>query len=98
MINWDDELVIPTHEYWPASDMLRGLNVSVEMNDEELILDTGDSVTRSLKGTSVHHNMSTVTLVSTEFGSVTLQVRVWEVPSYSGPLGTLRSKVGVGTA
>ena len=76
--------------------MLRGLSVSVEMNGD-LILVTGDIITRSLEATGVHCT-STVTSVSTVSGSVTLQVRVCEVPSYSGPLGTLRSRVGVGTA
>ena len=75
--------------------MLRGLSVSVEMNGD-LILVTGDIMTRSLEATGVHCT-STVTSVSTVSGSVTLQVRVCEVPSYSGPLGTLRSRVGVGT-
>ena len=75
--------------------MLRGLSVSVEMNGD-LILVTGDIITRSLEATGVHCT-STVTSVSTVSGSVTLQVRVCEVPSYSGPLGTLRSRVGVGT-
>ena len=75
--------------------MLRGLSVSEEMNGD-LILVTGDIITRSLEATGVHCT-STVTSVSTVSGSVTVQVRVREVPSYSGPLGTLRSRVGVGT-
>ena len=39
-----------------------------------------------------------LTSVSTDGGRVTLQVRVWEVPSYAGPLGTIMSTVGTGTA
>ena len=68
----------------------------MEMNGD-LILVTGDIITWSLEATGVHCT-STVTSVSTVSGSVTVQVRVCEVPSYSGPLGTLRSRVGVGTA
>ena len=60
------------------------------------MLDTADIITRSLEAAGVHCT-STVTSVSTVSGSVTLQARVCEVPSYSGPLGTLRSRVGVGT-
>ena len=91
----DDELAVASQEYCPASDMLRGLSVSVEMNGD-LILVTEDIITRSLEATGVHCT-STVTSVSTVSGSVTVQIRVCEVPSYSGPLGTLRSRVGVGT-
>ena len=76
--------------------MLRGLSVSAEMNGD-LILVTGDIITRSLETTGVHCT-STVTSVSTVSGSVTVQVKVCEVPSYSGPPGTLRSRVGVDTA
>ena len=75
--------------------MLRGLSVSVEMNGD-LILDTGGILTRSLVVSGVHCTV-TVTSVSTVSGSVTVQVRVCEVPSYSGPLGTLRVRFGVGT-
>ena len=75
--------------------MLRGLSVSVEMNGD-LILDTADMLTRSLVVSGVHCTV-TVTSVSTVSGSVTVQVRVCEVPSYSGPLGTLRVRAGVGT-
>ena len=67
----------------------------MEMNGD-LMLDTADIITRSLEAGGVHCT-STVTSVSTVSGSVTLQVRVCEVSSYSGPLGTLRSRVGVGT-
>ena len=67
----------------------------MEMNGD-LILDTADIITRSLEAGGVHCT-STVTSVSTVSGSVTLQIRVCDVPSYSGPLGTLRSRVGVGT-
>ena len=67
----------------------------MEMNGD-LILVTLDIITRSLEATGVHCT-STVTSVSTVSGSVTVQVRVCEVPSYNGPLGTLRSRVGVGT-
>ena len=77
--------------------MLRGLSVSVEMNGD-LILDTADTMTRSLVVVSGVHCTATVTSVSTVSGSVTMQVRVCEVPSYSGPLGTLRATAGVGTA
>ena len=67
----------------------------MEMNGG-LILDTADVITRSLEAGSLHCT-STVTSMSTVSGSVTLQARVCEVPSYSGPLGTLRSRVGGGT-
>ena len=83
-------------EYWPLSDMLRGLSVSVEMNGD-LILDTADIITRSLESTGVHCTSTVTSPLSTVSGSVILQVRVGEVPSYSGPLGTLRVRVGVGT-
>ena len=76
--------------------MLRGLSVSVEMNGD-LILDIIDIMTRSLVVSGVQCTV-TVTSVSTVSGSVTVQVRVCEVPSYSGPLGTLRATAGVGTA
>ena len=76
--------------------MLRGLSVSVEMNGD-LILDTADIMTRPLVVSGVHCT-ATVTSVSTVSGSVTMQVRVCAVPSYSGPLGTLRVTAGVGTA
>ena len=79
--------------------MIRGLSVSVETNGD-LILDTVDIITRSLKSTGVSgvHCTSRVTAsLSTVSGSVILQVRVREVPSYSGPLGTLRATVGAGT-
>ena len=75
--------------------MLRGLSVSVEMNGD-FILDTGDMLTRPLVVSAVHCTV-TFTLVSTVSGSVTVQFRVCEVPSYSGPLGTLRVRFGVGT-
>ena len=91
----DAESAVAIQEYWVASDMLRGLSVSVEMNGD-LILDTADILTRSLVVSGVHCTV-TVTSVSTVSGSVTVQVRVCEVPSYSGPLGTLRATAGVGS-
>ena len=36
--------------------------------------------------------------VSTDAASVAVQFRVREVPSYSGPVGTLTDTTGVGTA
>ena len=50
--------------------MLRGLSVSVEMNGD-LILDTADTLTRSLEVSAVHCTV-TVTSVSTVSGSVTV--------------------------
>ena len=76
--------------------MLRGLSVSVEMNGD-LILDTVDIITRPLESTGVHCTSTVTSSLSTVSGSVILHVRVREVPSYSGPLGTLRARVGVGT-
>ena len=77
--------------------MLRGLSVSVEMNGD-LMLDTADIMTRSLVVSGVHCTVTfTSVSLSTVSGSVTVQVRVCEVPSYSGPLGTLRVTAGVGT-
>ena len=79
---------------------MRGLSLSVEMNGD-LILVTGDISTWSLVVVMVVESslQSTVTVssVSTVSGRVTLQVRVCEVPSYSGPLGTPRLTAGVGT-
>ena len=40
----------------------------------------------------------TVISVSTDAASVAVQFRVREVPSYSGPVGTLTDTTGVGTA
>ena len=51
----------------------------MEMNGG-LMLDTVDVITRSLEAVGVHCT-PTVTSVSTVSGSVTLQVRVCEVPS-----------------
>ena len=68
----------------------------MEMNGD-LILGTVDIVTRSLESTGVHCTSTVTSSLSTVSGSVILQVRVREVPSYSGPLGTLRVRVGVGT-
>ena len=76
--------------------MMRGLNISVEMNGD-LTLVTDDMVTCSLVEMSGVHCTVTVTSVSTVGGSVTVQVRVCEVPSYSEPLGTARPAFGVGT-
>ena len=71
--------------------MLRGLSVSVEINGD-LILDTADIMMVS----GVHCTV-TVTSVFTVSGSVAVQFRVCEVPSYSRPLGTLRATAGVDT-
>ena len=68
----------------------------MEMNGDPILV-TGDIITRSLEATDVHCT-SIVTSVSTVSGSVTVQVRVREVPSYSGSPGILRYGVGVGTA
>ena len=81
--------------------MMRGLNVRVEMNGD-ITLEAGDTITRSLVVMMVlveSSIQSTVTVisVSTVSGSVTVQVIVCKVPSYSSPLGTLRVDVGVGT-
>ena len=80
--------------------MTRGLNVSVEENGD-LTPDTADISIRSEElsvDPSNFHSTSTVTSVSTESVSVTLQFRVCLVPSYSGPLGTLTDTDGEGTA
>ena len=79
--------------------MMRGLSLSVDMNGD-LTLDTGDTTTRSLEVMGVESSVQstvTVTSVSTVPGRVTLQVRVCEVPSYSGPLRAPRLAAGVGT-
>ena len=79
--------------------MTRGLSLSVDMNGG-LTPDTGDTTTRSLEVMGVESSVQStviVTSVSTVPGRVTLQVRVCEVPSYSGPLGTPRLALGVGT-
>ena len=55
-------------------------------------------VTLSLESGSDVQFTVMLTSVSTDGGRVTLQVRVWEVPSYTGSLGTLMSTVGTGTA
>ena len=46
----------------------------------------------------VVHCTEILVSVSTDAGSVAVQVRVKEVPSYSGPVGTLTETTGVGTA
>ena len=59
--------------------MMSGLNVSVEMNGD-IILDTGDIITRSLVVMMILvpsiQSIVTLTLVSTVSGSVTLHVVV----------------------
>ena len=82
-------------EYRPASDMMRGVNVSVEN-----IPDTADISTRSVEvssESSKYQSISTVTSVSTESLGVALQFKVCLVPSYSGPLGTPTDTDGEGT-
>ena len=81
--------------------MMRGLNVSVEMNGD-IILDTGDIIIRSLVVMMILvpsiQSIVTLTLVSTVSGSVTLHVIVCKVPSYSSSLvGIIRVVIGVGT-
>ena len=79
--------------------MMRGLSLSVDMNGD-LTLDTRDTSTCTLEVMRVElcvQSTVTFTSVSTVSGRVTLQVRVCEVPSYSGPLGTPRLAAGVGT-
>ena len=75
--------------------MARGLRDSVEMNGD-LRLEGGDMTTRLLFVLGVHLTV-TLTSVSTEGGSVAVQVNVSEDPSSSGPLETLRVTCGVGT-
>ena len=85
--------------YWPPSDMVRGLSVSVEVKGG-LMVATGDIMTWSEEAISDPpncHSTSIVTLLSTASGSVTVQVRVSLVPSYREPLGTARATNGVGT-
>ena len=68
----------------------------MEMNGD-LILDTADIIIRPLESIGVHSTFTVTFSLSTVSDSVILQVRVREVPSYSGPLGTSRDRVGVGT-
>ena len=85
--------------YWPASDMVRGLSVSVEVKGG-LMVATGDIMTRSgevISNPPNCHSTSTVTSLSTASGIVTVHVRVCLVPSYREPLGTARTTDGVGT-
>ena len=80
--------------------MMSGLNFSDEMN-EDIIIDAGDIITRSLVVEIVVEftvqSIVTVTSVSTVSGSVTVQVIVSNVPSYSILLGILSVDIGVGT-
>ena len=81
--------------------MMRGLNVSVEMNGD-IREDTGDIIIRSLVVMMILvpsiQSIVTLTLVSTVSGSVTLHVIVCKVPSYSVPLvEIIRVEFGVGT-
>ena len=79
--------------------MMRGVKVSVEENGD-LMSDTAEMLVRSVEvsGDPLNcHSTSTVTSVSTESFSVTLQFRVCLVPSYSGPLGTSTDTDGKGT-
>ena len=63
----------------------------------DLSLVGGDRVTRSLLISAVQL-IVTLTSVSTQGGSVAVQVKVREVPSFSAPLETLTVTVGAGTA
>ena len=81
--------------------MMKGLNVSVEMNGD-ITPETGDTIIRSLVVIMVLVESSiqstvTVTSVFTVSGSVIVQFIVCKVPSYSNPLGILSVDVGVGT-
>ena len=80
--------------------MMRGLNVSVEMNGD-ITPGAGDIIIRSLVVMMMVvfsiQSTVTVTSVSTVAGSVIVQVIVCKEPSYSCPLGILSVEVGVGT-
>ena len=79
--------------------MMRGLSASVEVKGGIMVA-TGDIMTRSegaIGDPPNSHSIPTVTSLSTASGSVTVQVRVCLVPSYRGPLGTVRCTNGVGT-
>ena len=85
--------------YRPPSDTVRGLSVSVEVKGDIMVA-TGDIMTRSeeaIRDPPNSHSTSTVTSLSTASGSVTVQVRVWLVPSYRGPLERESSTRGVET-
>jgi len=95
----DAESAVAWQVYWPPSDMVRGLSVSVEVKGG-LMVATGDIMARSeeaIGDPSNSHSTSTTTSLSTASGSVAVQVRVCLVPSYRGPLGTARATDGVAT-
>ena len=99
VIYGDAESAVAWQVYWPASDMVRGLSVSVEVKGG-LMVATEDIMTRSeedIRDPPNCHSTSTVTSLSTASGSVTVQVRVCVVPSYRESLGTARATAGMGT-
>lgn len=75
--------------------MARGLRDSVEMKGD-LRLEGGDMTTRLLFVLGVHLTVTLIS-VSTDGGSVAVQVNVSDDPSSCGPLETLRVTFGVGT-
>ena len=70
----DEELALASQEYWPVSVMASGLMVSVEMNGD-IIVEGSVIVTLSVKESS-DQCTAMLTLVSTNEGRVTVQMRV----------------------
>ena len=70
----DEELAMASQEYWPVSVMASGLMVSVEMNGD-IIVEGRVIVTLSVKESGDQCKVM-LTLVSTDEGRVTVQLRV----------------------
>ena len=70
----DEELAMASQEYWPASVMASGLMVSVEMNGD-IIVEGRVIVTLSVKESGDQCKVM-LTLVSTDEGRVTVQLKV----------------------
>ena len=70
----DEELAMASQEYWPVSVMASGLMVSVGMNGD-IIVEGWVIVTLSVKESGDQCKVM-LTLVSTDEGRVTVQLRV----------------------
>ena len=70
----DEELAMASQEYWPVSVMASGLMVSVEMNGD-IIVEGRVIVTLSVKESGDQCKVM-LTLVSTDEGRVTVQLKV----------------------
>ena len=75
--------------------MISGFIVSVEVNGD-LTVEGEDMLALSLRVAGDHFTVI-FTSVSTDGGSVAVQINVTEVPSYSGLFGTTRVVFGLGT-